>query len=357
MKKTITTLCLLSTIYGFSQTIEFEDPMFKSKLLQINSTNISTSNFYAEDANGNSITVDSNGDGEIQIAEALNIKKLKLTSPSSTLQLSSVAEISYFTNLTELNFSNNNISEIDFTGLELLEKVSLSKNKISELDVTNLTNLKTLSIQNNLLTSLNVSNKEELYLLDCDGNDLEELNIENTSNLQTLGCSNNALTTLDISDSPINMFYGHNNNLISLNMNNGVITSSAHIFKLEGNPNLATICADSGEISWLQNYLASVDINNVSVTNCSSLSLDNTVTKDENIKIFPNPVVDYVYIESTDSAQIEKIRVYSADGKIQFDEQNISNSIKLDLSKLSRGLYVIMIYKEGNVITEKIIKN
>lgn len=357
MKKKITTLCLLSTIYGFSQTINFVDSQFKSKLLQINSTNISSSNFYAEDANGNSITVDSNGDGEIQIAEVQNIKKLKLTSPSSTLQLSSVAEISYFTNLIDLNFSNNNISEIDFTGLESLEKINLSNNNISELDVANLTNLKTLSIQNNLLTTLNLSNKQELYLLYCDGNDLVNLNLENTSSLQTLGCSNNELTTLDISASPIEMFYAHNNNLNSLNMNNGVITSSLHIFNLSGNSNLTKICADSGEITWLGNYLTSVGINNVDITNCTTLSLESNVKKDKSIRIFPNPVSNYVHIESTDSSQIEKIEIYSADGKKQLDEQNISNSIKLDLSKLNRGLYIIMIYKEGSVITERIIKN
>jgi len=355
MKKKITILMLLSSIYGFSQNINFIDSEFKSKLLQINSSNISTANLYAEDLNGNSTAVDLNGDGEIQVSEAQNIKKLKLTSPSSTLLISSASEISFFSNLTELNLSKNNLSEIDLTNLLLLEKINFSENNISLLNVSFLQNLKTLMIQNNSLTNLDVSNKGQLYLLYADGNQLTNLNLENTNGLQTLSCSNNLLTTLDISDSPIDIFYAHNNNLESLNMNNGLISSSLHIFNLAGNTNLNKVCADTGEINWLQNYLSSVGINNVDISNCTTLSINHNIFNDDNIEIFPNPTSDYLYVKTVNSP-IQKLTIHNIDGKLLFEKQSNQNNEKLNLNNFAKGTYIITINQNNNTISKKFIK-
>ncbi|EAD6942904.1 internalin [Listeria monocytogenes] len=92
--------------------------------------------------------------------------------------ISDMSGIEKLTGLTSLNFSSNNITNID-----------LSKN-------TRLTHLECAS---NKLASLNISILKELTYLDCDGNKLSNLDVSQNPLLTYLKCSRNNLTVLDIS--------------------------------------------------------------------------------------------------------------------------------------------------------------
>lgn len=354
MKKQVTFFLALSASFCFSQTINFADSQFKSKLLQITSANVSTANMYAEDLVGNSITVDANGDGEIQVSEAQNIKILKITSPSSTLQLSNVGEISYFSNLKELNFSKNNLSAIDLIGLNFLENINLTENKIASINVSHLTNLKSLIIQYNLLTSLDVSNKTGLTLLFCDYNPLTNLKLTNTTALESLSCTATSLVSIDMSDSPIRIFVCNFNSMLeSLNINNGTITTSNDIWYFNGNPNIAKICADAQEIPWLESFLTSKGYNGVNVSNCTSLNSEDIIN--QNIKIYPNPVSEFLFLNNAKS-NINKVQVLSFDGKLVYEESAHSKELKVDFNKFEPGVYLVRVYSDKEIISKKIIK-
>ena len=72
------------------QTINFPDPVFKTKLLNGNITFDSEQN--------TPIIIDTNEDGEIQISEAQVITKI-LINESNTLAVTDLSGIEYFTNL------------------------------------------------------------------------------------------------------------------------------------------------------------------------------------------------------------------------------------------------------------------
>ncbi|WP_051230422.1 peptide-N-glycosidase F-related protein [Epilithonimonas caeni] len=69
------------------------------------------------------------------------------------------------------------------------------------------------------------------------------------------------------------------------------------------------------------------------------------------ISIYPNPVKDFININST--AKVKKVSVYNVDGKILLED----NSTKINLSKLQSGIYLMKIdFADGRSQTQKVIK-
>ncbi|MCY0971020.1 T9SS type A sorting domain-containing protein [Chryseobacterium wangxinyae] len=73
MKKILFTVLVSCFSVVYSQNLNFTDPKFKALILSSNSTN-----GIAKNLSGNSIAIDANGDGEIQTAEAQQVKILTL---------------------------------------------------------------------------------------------------------------------------------------------------------------------------------------------------------------------------------------------------------------------------------------
>ena len=84
-----------------------------------------------------------------------------------------------------------------FTGLTYLD---CSYNQLTELDVTNNTELTYLDCEDQSISSLDVSQNTKLNQLWCGGNDLADLNITNNTALTTLYCDRNRLAELDITN-------------------------------------------------------------------------------------------------------------------------------------------------------------
>ena len=71
--------------------------------------------------------------------------------------------------------------------------------------------------------------------------------------------------------------------------------------------------------------------------------------------IYPNPTNNNLYI-STDNTTIDSVSVYSISGKQILKQPDIQNN-KVDVSRLSEGIYFIEIYSEGKKIVKKFIKS
>lgn len=82
--------------------------------------------------------------------------------------------------------------------------------------------------------------------------------------------------------------------------------------------------------------------------------LDVTEKNELSITVYPNPVADILFITS-ESAAIEKIKVYSIYGTHVFETSSNVNSI--DVSNLSEGLYFIEISSSEGKSAQKFIKN
>ena len=149
------------------------------------------------------------------------------------------------TNLIELICENNNLTSIDLSNNTNLERLNLYNSGITTLDLSNNPNLITVSVHNNNLTALDISSNTNLEELSCNSNNITALDVSSNINLIALSCDNNRLTTLDISANPnILRLFCRNNNLTALNIKNGNNTNFNGFFSAINNPNLTTICVD-----------------------------------------------------------------------------------------------------------------
>lgn len=126
----------------------------------------------------------------------------KITSRQSVgvtnLNISSLAGIEYFTNLTSLGCNQNQLTELNISSLTKLKSLNCSNNPLTGLDVSNLTSLTSLTCAGNQLTQLDVSMLKNLTTLNCSTNQLTQLDVSQLENLTNLNCSVNQITVLDV---------------------------------------------------------------------------------------------------------------------------------------------------------------
>lgn len=196
-----------------AQIITIPDANFKAKLL-----NASTFNSIATNSAGNSMIIDTNSDGEIQISEALNVSNLYL----NNFEISNLSGIEFFTNLIILQCTDNKLTSLDVSKLTKLDSLFCSTNLITNLNISGLISLTSLGCDENQLISLNLTGTDNLYVLQCNDNLLTGLDLTGISNLDVLQCQNNKISTLDLSNqnSSLRSLDCYKNNLVNLNVAN-----------------------------------------------------------------------------------------------------------------------------------------
>lgn len=118
---------------------------------------------------------------------------------ASIKKISSLAGIEYFSSLTGLDCTGNQITTLDVSRNLALTRLSCGDNKLSTLDLTKNTNLTILECYDNQLTNLDLSKNTNLEELNCYRNQLTALNLGNNENLRKVLCANNQLIVLDVS--------------------------------------------------------------------------------------------------------------------------------------------------------------
>lgn len=147
-------------------------------------------------------------------------------------------DLSGLERLTELDCSSNKLTALDVKMLEGLKSLSVSNNDLGSFDYTHNTSLTSLYIGNcgltsvdvsmlpgleylgvagNTLGTLDVSNNPELYDLTCENCGLSELDLSNLTKLNSFNCSFNSLSVLDVSQcSSLHFIFASNNQLRSI---------------------------------------------------------------------------------------------------------------------------------------------
>ncbi|MEI7596956.1 MAG: InlB B-repeat-containing protein, partial [Bacteroidota bacterium] len=194
----------VGTCYG---NIQFADAAFKSALLAIPS-------------------IDANSDGEIDCSEASSYSG---TIDVSGKSISNVTELKFFTAITELNCSNNNISSLNITANKALTNLNCSYNTISSVDLSANTTLTNLNCSNNTISSLNLSANTLLTNIYCVKNKISTLSLTNNTALTTLNCDSNSISFLNLTaNTALTTLYCSANNISYLNLStNNTLTSLA----------------------------------------------------------------------------------------------------------------------------------
>ena len=120
---------------------------------------------------------DKDKDGALNQTERNAVKEIRINNSGCT----SLQGLKYFSKLTDLFCSDNNLTE---------------------LDVSENPELKRLICYNNSLTSLNLNKNTKLESLNCNKNKLTVLDLRENKSLSWLRCKNNCLTSLDLRNNP-----------------------------------------------------------------------------------------------------------------------------------------------------------
>lgn len=113
-----------------------------------------------------STNCDTNSDGYLSDSELAAVTSINVAGKG----IGDLTGISYFTALTYLNCTGNNLYSINVTRLTALQNLYCGQNHISELDVSRNTALEGLYCHENQLTDLDLHNNTALTFLSCSGN-------------------------------------------------------------------------------------------------------------------------------------------------------------------------------------------
>jgi len=172
-------------------------------------------------------------------------------------------DVSGCTSLMSLNIYDNQLTSLDVSNLVLLKELLCDNNQLTSLNVSGCTSLETIWCRRNQLTSLNVSGFTSLQVLSCDKNQLTSLDASGCTSLQGLSCDNNPLETVNISGCT---------ELDDFSFNEKQLTS----FNVTGCTSLKTlsVSATSVDVSNFKSleYLAVSRSGSVNASNCTSMT-------------------------------------------------------------------------------------
>lgn len=261
---------------------------------------------------------------------------------------------------TELFFDG--IGIVDLTGIEdfiSLEILTVWNENISSLNLTQNINLRAISLQLNMLSSLDLSQNSLLESLILDqAFSLAQIDVTNNTMLKSFKLEdNNSIQNIILSSNEnlesvriglcmgleyVNLKNG-NNTTIDLVILNDISNPNLQCFQVD-DPAAVIAGVDPPYDGWFVDgdFLITDDCN-LSITD----NLRNQIT------LYPNPVKDILFLESTNSIGIENVKLYAITGAsiIQSTQPR-----SVDLSGVPSGLYLLEIHTSRGVIIEKIIK-
>ncbi|PQJ80458.1 ELWxxDGT repeat protein [Polaribacter porphyrae] len=251
--------------------------------------------------------LDANNDGNITVAEAVAFTgTLDLSNKGITL----IDGLQVFSSIHTLDLSGNSISDFSpFTGL-VIEAISKTSGKTKTYAARSM-NLENLILKNNRFQTINLDGLSNLKILD----------ISNNQDLITVSFKNG---------------------------NNSVITT----FNSSNTPNLSCILVDNKGANYLSTWNKDAANNFVeSKEQCRSEVLSTEELLQKDVTIFPNPVTNFLTIEST--KEFDFVEIYNTIGKRIVK----TNQKTIDFSKYTSGIYMMRIVTENKLLTKKIIKN
>ncbi|TVZ52463.1 HYR domain-containing protein [Dokdonia sp. Hel_I_53] len=174
--------------------------------------------------------INTNGDGEIQCAEASNFNGQINISNANFNDLTGIEAFTSITgliadrnNFTSINLQNNislttldlrgsNLTTLDLSANTLLESLNVTNNNLSALDLSNQSNLEILFASKNVLNNIDLSSNTNLLNLNLDENNLSSLNLSANTQLTGLLANQNTLSSVDLSTLTALTFLSLNNN-------------------------------------------------------------------------------------------------------------------------------------------------
>lgn len=227
--------------------------------------------------------IDSDGtiNGKVLTSDISSLSFLDVSNEN----ISDLTGIEDFTGLIGLDCSNNSITNLSLNS-PFINSLNCSFNNINTLDLSILFELEFINCSNNLLTSLILTPTSDGFFsdinLNCSHNLLTSLDFSGLYLLEALDCSYNQINDLNLSLASLTQLYVNNNNLTSLDLNDGNpnFLISGSDFNTTSNPNL--FCIDVFDPTWSNTNWTNIDPQTSFSTDCSSYAYNCLTLEDAN---------------------------------------------------------------------------
>ena len=308
MKKFLVPILCFITFFTRAQVVQIPDSGFERNLI--------TAGF------------DTDGviNGQISKVDALQVTNMDFMQNGNFWRfIKNINGIGEFDNLETISMGLNDEPQftplnILFPKLSKLKKLNFDSNSLKTLDITALESLEELIIKNTVLDVLQMNFFQKLDF----GNspNFNNLNLKECPYLENIVLKNNIANSVHLSF-------------------NTILPVCIEV----DDP----IAANNGNAP----YDKWVVIGNHYFSDKCTLSMEKFVN--ENFKIYPNPTTDYVSIEqkATNGITLQSVQILDSSGKwIKSVKDNFS---QIDVSSLSKGMYLFIIQTDKGNKTEKIV--
>ncbi|MEG1020778.1 MAG: T9SS type A sorting domain-containing protein [Myroides sp.] len=315
MKKLFLTLLIFVPLLTEAQVTLVPDSTFEQLLINLN--------------------IDSDGtlNGQILTSDVQNVTQLDLFQGGNGFRIQNMTGIEAFTNLESIEGAYHALNTINLTNLTKLRSVILPSNWINTIDLSTNTDLEYLSIGN---AELEFMQYNGIGYLDLSNNiKLEYLDVYSLDSLFKINLKNHKANKLKIllgwGASP---FVGPNYNTVCIEVDDPVAAMNK------------TYPYNNWEI--INDNFVSYYFNDV-----CALSIEKFVN--DNFKIYPNPTTEYVSVEqkTTHGVTLQSVQILDSSGKWIKSVKDHFN--KIDVTNLSKGMYLFVIQTDKGNKTEKII--
>ena len=308
MKKLILIILMLVSFITKAQVTLIPDPVFENYLVH-----------WAYDTDGLI-------NGKILTSDALQVTEIDFLNKGPASTIFDLTGLNDFLNLEIFKLSFNSLNTVDFKNLSKLKNLYFDTYKIKTFDITPLSALEELEINDTAADAPYC----QIRLLDFSySTKFKSLHIHRLPNLELINLRNNTA------------------NAVSLVINWGgtiCIEVDDHISATSGLPPYDNWSVTLDGVQKYPTYYFS--------DKCT-LSIEKFIN--ENFKIYPNPTSDYVSIEQkiTDGITLQSIQILDSSGKwIRTVKDNFN---KIDVSNLSKGMYLFVVQTDKGNKTEKIV--
>ena len=216
------------------------------------------------------------------------------------------------------------------------------------------------NISSTINFSLNVTNKGfaapfnlynlNLVLRNTSNNTEYKIPFESSNSDVRFWLSNDTVTVNENLPLPENIEEGDYQLLIHLN-------DPSNENRIANNPNFSIQFANTG--TWEATTGYNDLLHTVSITN-TSLSTQEEIYLKKGIKVYPNPVVDNLFIHDADTSTPKNYEIYTLSGEQIFTfEDSTSDTIGITTTEYSAGVYLLKVQSDEAAIFKKfiIVKN
>ncbi|MBP1645024.1 MAG: inlJ [Bacteroidetes bacterium] len=276
-----------------------------------------------------------------------NVTKIDFRCSDGIIRGFNIDSNSYLTQIWAYNLVYKNVS---FNNSNNLEVLYLQYSSIESIDVRNLENLIYLGVPGNEeLTKLDLRELTRLKILMFQNTGVSDININGLNELRDIDCYNTNLSTM-----------GYDSLFCALPECSDSLSGMIVVIYDSTYSDFPTYMSSNSQNLISKNWFPT-DRNyqlmppSYGTFDCSSIGMDDIELDFVEAKVYPNPAIDYLSIETKEVVQM--LEVYDALGRRAISKTPNQNNFSLDISNLEKGIYILKLQTNEGIGSYKIVKN